>query len=68
MKDLGYGRGYRYAFDDPAAFTPQDYLPENVAGSPFYLPGEFGYERRIAERLEWWRARVRGEAGGDSTA
>jgi putative ATPase len=55
MQELGYGTGYRYAFDDPAAFVAQDYLPGAVAGSVFYTPGVFGYERRIAERMEWWR-------------
>lgn len=57
MKELGYGKGYRYAHDDPAAFVPQEYLPDDLRGAEFYSPGAFGYERRIAERLAWWRAR-----------
>ncbi len=57
MKDLGYGAGYRYAHDDPAAFVPQQYLPDLLAGNDFYEPGPFGYEKRIAERMEWWRKR-----------
>jgi putative ATPase len=59
MQELGYGEGYRYAFDDPAAFTPQDYLPDDVRSATFYEPGSFGHERRIAERLAWWRERQR---------
>lgn len=58
MRELGYGKGYRYAFDDPAAFIAQDYLPEALAGREFYRPGTFGHERRIAERLDWWRRRA----------
>ncbi|MDZ4258162.1 MAG: replication-associated recombination protein A [Gemmatimonadales bacterium] len=57
MKSLGYGAGYRYAFDDPAGYLPQVYLPEELEGTVFYQPGEFGYERRIGERMDWWRQR-----------
>ncbi|HEX5632736.1 MAG TPA: replication-associated recombination protein A [Gemmatimonadales bacterium] len=58
MKDLGYGREYRYAHDDPTHFVPQDYLPEEVRGERFYEPGGFGFEKRIAERMAWWAART----------
>ncbi len=61
MKDLGYGAGYRYAFEDPAAYVAQEYLPDELRGTAFYEPGEFGYERRIAERMEWWRNRAGGQ-------
>ena len=58
MKDLGYGRDYQYAHDDPSHFIPQQYLPDEVAGERFYEPGEFGFEKRIAERMAWWAARA----------
>lgn len=64
MKELGYGEGYHYAHDDPAGYTPQDYLPEPLLGATFYEPGPFGQERRIAERLAWWARR--GEAAHES--
>ncbi len=54
MKELGYGEGYRYAFDDAAHYRPQEYLPDRLRGRRFYQPSEFGYEKRIAERLAWW--------------
>lgn len=60
MKELGYGAGYRYAFDSPAGFIAQSYLPEGLTNAPFYTPGEFGYEKRIAERLRWWSERSEG--------
>jgi putative ATPase len=63
MKDLGYGKGYRYAFDDPAAYVPQAYLPDALEGTAFYAPGPFGYERRIAERMAWWKEREGEKAG-----
>lgn len=54
MKELGYGAGYRYAHDSPTAYVPQEYLPENLRGSSFYIPGSRGYEKKVAERLDWW--------------
>jgi putative ATPase len=57
MKDLGYGKDYSYAFDSEDHYTPQDYLPDALAGTRFYEPSEFGHEKRIQERLEWWRRR-----------
>lgn len=54
MKELGYGDGYQYAHDVPAAFVDQHYLPDNLQDSLFYEPGPFGFERHIAKRLAWW--------------
>ncbi len=67
MKELGYGRGYRYAHDSPDAYLPQEYLPEALRGTAFYVPGPFGHEKRVAERMEWW-ARKRAEVEGEDTA
>ncbi|MGH7523593.1 MAG: replication-associated recombination protein A [Gemmatimonadales bacterium] len=55
MKELGYGAGYQYAHDAPTGYVPQVYLPEAVAGETFYEPSAFGHEKRIAERLKWWK-------------
>ncbi|HSO67636.1 MAG TPA: replication-associated recombination protein A [Desulfatirhabdiaceae bacterium] len=56
MKDMGYGRDYRYAHDYPDAWTPQDYLPEKIVGHRFYFPSDRGYEKTVKERLERWMA------------
>lgn len=65
MKELGYGRGYQYAHSSPDAYIPQEYLPDQLRGTVLYQPGPFGYERRVAERLEWWEKRKRAaDAGG----
>jgi putative ATPase len=61
MKELGYGKGYRYAHDSPDAYLPQEYLPDELRGATFYAPGPFGYERKVAERLEWWQKRKESE-------
>lgn len=64
MKELGYGNGYSYAHAAPEGYTPQDYLPDEVADRTFYAPTGFGFEKEIAKRLEWWaslRARMTSE-------
>jgi len=53
-KELGYHAGYRYAHDSPNAYTPQQYLPDELGETRFYYPGRFGFEREIGKRIEWW--------------
>ncbi len=57
MKQLEYGKGYQYAHDAPDAIASMDCLPENLKGRVFYSPSEYGFEKEIAKRLAWWRAR-----------
>ncbi|WP_454063446.1 replication-associated recombination protein A [Candidatus Nitrospira salsa] len=38
MKGMGYGKGYRYAHDDPQAKTEQDHLPQELQGKRYYRP------------------------------
>ncbi|MBM4194053.1 MAG: replication-associated recombination protein A [Gemmatimonadetes bacterium] len=58
MKELGYGEGYQYAHNVPEAYTPQEYLPDEIRGArgrgPFYEPSAFGFEKDVAKRLAWW--------------
>jgi len=56
MKDLEYGKGYRYAHDYKNGFAVQEYLPEGITGDIYYIPTERGYEKMIAGRLAQWRA------------
>ena len=58
MKELGYGAEYRYAHDFPGHFVKQEYLPEPLADRAPYVPGELGYEKKVAERMAWWRSRA----------
>lgn len=64
MKELGYGKGYRYAHDSPDAYLPQEYLPDELRGAAFYRPGAFGHEKRVAERMAWWEGRKEGRSEG----
>jgi putative ATPase len=54
MEDLGYGAGYHYAHAFPDAYVPQEYLPESLRGAKWYEPTEFGHEKEIKQRMEWW--------------
>lgn len=57
MRELGYGAEYRYAHDYPGHFVKQEYLPEPLADRAPYVPGELGYEKKVAERMAWWKSR-----------
>ena len=63
-RQLGHGRGYRYAHDEPGGYTPgQTYLPDVLAGRRYYAPVDSGLESRIREKL----ARLRVEPEPDET-
>ena len=58
MKDLGYGKGYRYAHDEDDAYAAGErYLPEGMPEVSFYVPTERGLEAKIAEKLAALRKR-----------
>lgn len=46
-KSLGHGIGYKYAHDYPNHYVVQQYLPEEIRNSKFYVPSENGYEKAI---------------------
>ena len=59
MKNLGYGRGYRYAHDEPEAFAAGErYLPDALPDRRYYRPVPRGLEVKIGEAL----ARLRSQA------
>jgi putative ATPase len=52
MKDLDYGKGYRYAHDEAGGFAAgENYLPDGMAGTQFYRPVDRGLEIRIGDKL-----------------
>ncbi|OAM15632.1 recombination factor protein RarA [Eikenella corrodens] len=54
MQELGYGRAYRYAHDEPHAYAAgETYMPEGLAEPDFYQPVPRGLEAKIAEKLSW---------------
>ncbi len=52
-RKLGHGEGYKYAHDYEGGYVPQAYLPE---GRVYYEPTGIGQEKRVKERLDFWRA------------
>ena len=58
MKDLGYGKGYQYAHDNPQALTDMTCLPDNLKGKHYYEPTSHGAEAQIKKRLDAWRTKT----------
>lgn len=54
MKDLGYNKGYRYSHDFENNYSYQNYLPEGMKQTDYYIPSTFGFEKEIQKRIEWW--------------
>ncbi len=52
MKNIGYGRGYKYAHDFPGAVVEQEHMPEELKGRRFYYPTDRGFEKTLKERLD----------------
>jgi putative ATPase len=63
LRELGYGRDYRYPHDEPDRFVDAANLPTSLGDARFYEPSEQGAEAAIARRLAEWRRR-RGRPGG----
>ena len=64
MKNLDYGREYRYAHDEPGAYAAgENYFPEELKDSRFYFPTDRGLEDKIREKLDYFRSLD--EASGD---
>jgi len=55
MRRMGHGQGYKYAHDYPDHFVRQQNLPPSLQEKRYYIPGDQGYEKEIADRLKkWW--------------
>ncbi len=55
MKDLDYGKGYRYAHDEPETVAAMSCLPASLEGRRYYAPPARGFEKEIGRRLDAWR-------------
>ena len=55
MKELNYGKDYKYAHDYPGHFVDMEYMPQELRDAVFYEPQDNAAEAKIAERLRnWW--------------
>ncbi|NOU59037.1 replication-associated recombination protein A [Marinifilum caeruleilacunae] len=58
MKNLDYGKNYKYSHDYPGNFVEQDYLPKEIINQRLYIPQQNAQESKIWERLKnWWKNR-----------
>ncbi len=60
MKSLGYSDGYVYDHDTDDGFAGLDYFPPEMERRAFYQPSQFGFDKEIAKRLEFWARKRRG--------
>ena len=63
MKDIGYGKGYKYDHDAEGGFSGDNYWPEEMQPQTFYEPVDRGFEKKIAERLAWWNQQRASDKG-----
>ncbi len=54
MKNIGYGKDYKYAHDFEPLTTDMETFPEKFKGRKYYHPGSLGLEKEIKKRIEWW--------------
>ena len=64
MKDLDYGKGYRYAHNDAEAIADMSCLPAALEGRQYYEPTGRGFEHEIKRRLERWQEIKQKRRGG----
>lgn len=55
MRQIGYGKDYKYAHDFSGHFVKQQNLPSALQGKRYFEPSEQGFEKEIARRLRAWR-------------
>jgi len=55
MKELGYGKDYKYSPEFEDGYSYQKYFPDKMNEKTYYLPSQFGFEKEIKKRLEWWK-------------
>jgi len=59
MKNIDYGKGYKYAHDHQGNFTELEFMPEKIKGQNFYDPGNNPRENDIRKRLKFlWKISI----------
>ncbi len=52
MKEIGYGKEYKYAHNYDGNFVQDNYLPDEISDKQFYFPSSNGQEKKLLERLK----------------
>ncbi len=66
MREMEYGKGYKYAHDFPGHFVEQQYLPDELKGRRYYRPGKLGFEKEIEKRINYWWKQRQSDANQDN--
>lgn len=60
MRDLGYGKGYKYAHDHPGNFANMEFLPDDIIGTSFFNPGSSKKEQEVSELVnKLWKGKYK---------
>jgi len=55
MKEFGYAKNYKYPFNYKYNFVDEKYFPDSIEEQNFYKPSQFGFEKEITKRMEFWQ-------------
>jgi putative ATPase len=55
MKELDYGKDYKYSHQYENAYSYQNYFPQKMGEKTYYIPSNYGFEKEILKRLNWWK-------------
>lgn len=55
MKDIGYGKDYKYSHDFENNYRYQKCFPDEMKEKNYYTPSHYGFEKEIQKRLDWWK-------------
>ncbi len=55
MKELGYGKSYKYPHIAPEAIVDQEYMPKKLKGRKYYFPSDRRFEGEIKKRMKYWQ-------------
>jgi len=58
MKDIGYGKEYKYAHDFENNIVKQQYLPDELHGKTWFEPKDSGFEKKAKEKYMWIRKKI----------
>jgi putative ATPase len=60
MKDLGYGKGYKYAHDHPGNFANMEFMPDDIVGTSFFNAGSSKKEQEVSELVhKLWKGKYK---------
>lgn len=60
MRELNYGKGYKYSHDFPGNFAAQEFLPDDIAGTNFFNPGSSQREQEVKQKIDdLWKNKYR---------